>query len=81
MRLPTFLRREFFKTTRDSNMLDGSANFITSEKWLDEKLKSMFNRLADIISNQGGKTNDNKTENDQFDKVMTQNPSIKCWLS
>ena len=62
-------------------MLDGSANFITSEKWLDEKLKSMFNRLADIISNQGGKTNDNKTENDQFDKVMTQNPSIKCWLS
>ena len=81
MRLPTFLRREFFKTTIDSNMLDGSANFITSEKWLDEKLKSMFNRLADIISNQGGKTNDNKTENDQFDKVMTQNPSIKCWLS
>ena len=81
MRLPTFLRREFFKTTRDSNMLDGSANFITLEKWLNEKLKSMFNTLADIISNQGGKTKDNKTENVQADKVMTQNPSIKCWLS
>ena len=46
-----------------------------------KKLKSMFNPLADIISNQGGKTKDNKTENVQADKVMTQNPSIKCWLS
>ena len=38
LRLPTFLRREFFKTTRDSNMLDGSANLITLEKWFNEKL-------------------------------------------
>ena len=32
LRLPTFLRREFFKATGDSNMLDGSVNLITLEK-------------------------------------------------
>ena len=95
LRLPTFLRREFFKATRDSNMLDGTVNLITLEKWLNEKLKSMFNALADIISNEEEKlkvikktsfksrtintlkkdtTKDNKTENNEVDKVMTQNP-------
>ena len=92
LRLPTFLRREFFKATRDSNILDGTVNLITLEKWLNEKLKSMFNPLADIVSNEEEKlkvikktsfkshtintlkkdtTKDNKTGNNEVDKVMT----------
>ena len=59
MRLPTFLRREFFKATRD--MLDGGVNLITLEKWLNGKLKPMFNPLADIISNKEEKLKDKKT--------------------
>ena len=49
IRLPRFLRRDFFKATKNSNMLDGSLNLITLENWLDKKLKSLFNPLADII--------------------------------
>ena len=60
LRLPTFLRREFFKATGDSNMLDGSVNLITLEKWLNEKLKSMFNPPADIILNEEEKLKDIK---------------------
>ena len=33
-------------------MLDGSFNLITLENWLEKKLKSLFNSLADIISNE-----------------------------
>ena len=33
-------------------MLDRSVNLIALEKWLNENLKSMFNPLADIISNE-----------------------------
>ena len=60
LRLPTFLRRNFFKAIRDSNMLDGSVNLITLEKSFNEKLKSMFNPPGDIISNQEEKLKDVK---------------------
>ena len=36
-------------------MLDGSVNLITLENWFDRKLKSLFNSLADIISNEEDK--------------------------
>ena len=52
MGLTTFLRNEFFKATRDSNLIDGSVNLITLEKWFNEKLKTMFNLLADFILNE-----------------------------
>ena len=55
IRLPSFLRRDFFKATKNSNMLDGSLNLITLENWLDKKLKSLFNPLAHIISNEEDK--------------------------
>ena len=55
MWLPSFLRRDFFKATKNSNMLDGSVNLITLKNWLDKKLKSIFNPLADIISNEKDK--------------------------
>ena len=60
MRLPSFLRRNFFKATKNSNMLDGSVNLITLENWLDKKLKSLFNPLADIISNEEDKQKERK---------------------
>ena len=41
-------------------MLDGSVNLITLEKWLNEKLKSMFNPLADISLNEQEKLKDIK---------------------
>ena len=50
MRLPFYLQRDFFQVTKDFNMLDGSINFVTLEKWLDKQIKSLFNPLADIIS-------------------------------
>ena len=41
-------------------MFDGSINLITLEKWPNEKLKFMFNSLADIISNEEEKLKDIK---------------------
>ena len=86
-------------------MFDASVNLITLEKWLNEKLKSMFKLLADIILNKGEKlkymtktpfksctintlineTTKDKIENNEVNKIMTQNPNkvnknIKCWL-
>ena len=55
IRLPSFLPRDFFKATKNSNTLDGSLNLITLENWLDKKLKSLFSLLADIISNEEDK--------------------------
>ena len=60
IRLPRFLRRDVFKATKNSNMLDGSLNLITLENWLDKKSKSLFNPLADIISNEEDKPKEKK---------------------
>ena len=38
-RLPYSLRQEFFKVTRDCNLIEGSVNLIVFENWLDRKLK------------------------------------------
>ena len=40
MRLLYNLRQEFFKATRDCNLIDGSVNFIVFENWLERKLKT-----------------------------------------
>ena len=58
--LPSFLRRDFFKATKSCNMLDGGVNLITLENWLDKKLKSLFNSLADIISKEEDKQKEKK---------------------
>ena len=50
MRLPYILRQEFFKATRDWNLIDGSVNLIVFENWLERKLNIYFNPLADIIA-------------------------------
>ena len=50
MRLPLYLQHGFFKVTRDSNLIDGSVNLIVFEQWLDKKLKTFFNPLADTIA-------------------------------
>ena len=39
MRLPSFLVRYFFRGTKS----------VTLENWLEKKLESLFNALADII--------------------------------
>ena len=41
-------------------MLDGCLNLITLENWLDKKLKSLFNPLADIISNEEDRQKEKK---------------------
>ena len=41
-------------------MLDGGVNLITLENWLDKKLKSLFNPLADIISKEEDKQKEKK---------------------
>ena len=49
MRLPYNLRQEFFKATRDCNLIDSPVNLIVFKNWLERKLKTYFNPLADII--------------------------------
>ena len=51
-RLPNYLRNQFFKSTADSSFTDGSVNLVTFEKWLERKLRSYFNPLADIIASE-----------------------------
>ena len=50
MQLLYNLHEEFFKATRDCNLIDGSVNLIVFENWLDRKLKTYFNPLANIIA-------------------------------
>ena len=50
MRLPYSLRQEFFKATRDYNLIDGSVNIIVFENRLERKLETYFNLLSDIIA-------------------------------
>ena len=49
IRLPYQLRQRFYKFTKESNLIDGSVNLVTFEKWLEDQLKNSFNPLADII--------------------------------
>ena len=51
-RLPNYLRNQFFKSTADTSFTDGSVNLIAFEKWLEKKLRSYFNPLADIIASE-----------------------------
>ena len=50
MRLLYNPRQEFFKATINSNLIDGSVNLMVFDNWLERKLKTYFNLLADIIT-------------------------------
>ena len=54
-------------------MLDGSVNLITLENWFDRKLKSLFNSLADIISNEEDKQ---KQRNFSHKNRLTNNMNV-----
>ena len=43
------MRQDFFKATRSNNLLDGSINLIGLADWLDGRLKTYFNPLAEIV--------------------------------
>ena len=49
IRLPYQLHQRFYKFTKESNLIDGSVNLVTFEKWLKDQSKTSFNPLADII--------------------------------
>ena len=51
-RLPLQSRNRFYKFTKDRNLMDGSVNLLTFEKWLDDQIKVCFNPLADIVNKQ-----------------------------
>ena len=46
------LRNQFYKFTKDSNLLDGSINLLVFETWLDNQIKVCFNPIADIVNEQ-----------------------------
>ena len=48
-RLPNYLRTQFFKTTRDCNLTDGTINLLNFESWLERRTKDLFNQLDEII--------------------------------
>ena len=52
LRLPSHLRNEIYKFTKDSNLMDGSINLLVFETWLDDQLKVCWNPPADIVHKQ-----------------------------
>ena len=50
--LPSHLRNQFYKFTKDSNLMDGSVNLLVIDTWLDDQIKVCFNALADIVNKQ-----------------------------
>ena len=52
LRLPSHLRNQFYKFTKDSNLMDGSINLLVFETGLDDQIKVSFNPLADIVNKQ-----------------------------
>ena len=51
------MRNEFGKITCNVDILDGEEDLIFLEKWLEKRLKSLFNPIATIIDTQATKTN------------------------
>ena len=51
-RLPLNLRNRFYNFTKDSNLMNDSANLLIFEKCLDDQIKVYFNPLTDIINKQ-----------------------------
>ena len=43
---------QFFKHTKDFNMLDGTINLTTLEQWLEKQLQIIFNPFANILAAQ-----------------------------
>ena len=41
---------QFFKHTKDFNMLDGTINLTTLEQWLEKQLQIIFNPFANILA-------------------------------
>ena len=52
LRLLYALRKEFYKFTKDLNLIDGSLNLIMFERWLEKQLKAYFNPLVDVVATQ-----------------------------
>ena len=52
LRLPSHLRNQFYKFTKDSNLMDGSVNLLVFEIWSDDQIKVCFIPLADIVNKQ-----------------------------
>ena len=48
--LPIKYQSDFFKHTKDFNMLDGTINLIFLEEWLEKQLQTIFNPLANILA-------------------------------
>ena len=48
--LPIKYQSEFFKHTKDFNMLDGTINLTTLEQWLEKHLQIIFNPLTNILA-------------------------------
>ena len=49
------LQKDFFKSTRNSKLLDGSINLIVLPDWLERCIKTYFNPLAEIVAFQDQK--------------------------
>ena len=61
--LPIKYQSEFFKHTKDFNMLDGTINLTTLEQWLEKQLQIIFNPLASILA---AETKNNKKNEKQI---------------
>ena len=73
------MRQDFFKATRNSNLLDGSIYLIGLADWLEGRLKTYFNPLAEIVVFQDQENLSNlhyniKTGKSKFNNSLTFNP-------
>ena len=50
------MRNEFYKVTCNLDILDGDVDLTFLERWLEKRLKIIFNSIANIIATQGTKT-------------------------
>ena len=79
-----------YNATKKKNFVDGSANLIVLERWLDSRFQNYFNLLANIVtSHEKRKTNNerhnrfivNLTKMDSdINENLSDNLSLKCWL-
>ena len=54
--LPYNMRNEFYKVTCNLDILVGDEDLLFSEKWLEKRLETFLNTIANIIAIQGTKT-------------------------
>lgn len=78
-RLPNYLRQTFYRHTREIIETD-TISLLEFEKWLENRMKELFNPIADIIASQEISSKKDPLYKRINNGSTTDKDDIKCWF-